>query len=197
MTIYLVRHGQTVWNFEKRMQGQCDSPLTPSGIEQAVRIGRDLRAQLGRDGKPEVTSSPLGRAMQTAELVCRELGIEASHILQDDRLMEANHGDWSGLVKADVKQQYPRELAERRENRWNFRFPGGESYVDLARRAALWYASVRDHEGSLVVVTHEMLSRCIRGHYLGLDSAQTLQLSHPHEAVYVLANGQIELLPHG
>jgi len=190
LIIYLVRHGQTVWNLEKRRQGQLDSPLTETGIEQARAVGRLLRART--EAGVSMVSSPLGRALQTAELVARELGLEHADIRQDPRLMEADHGAWSGLVKQEIKPNYPEQWRQRRADRWNFRFPGGESYADLARRAASWLENLESPEEPLVVVTHEMLSRCLRGHYLGLDAAQTLQLSHPHDHVFIMANGTIE-----
>ena len=190
LIIYLVRHGQTVWNLEKRRQGQLDSPLTEAGVEQARAVGRLLRVRI--ESNASMVSSPLGRALQTAELVACELGLELADIRQDPQLMEADHGAWSGLVKEQIKPNYPEQWRQRHADRWNFRFPGGESYADLALRAASWLESLESSEQPLVVVTHEMLSRCLRGHYLGLDSEQTLQLSHPHDHVFIMANGTIE-----
>lgn len=194
MILYLVRHGQTLWNVEKRMQGQHDSPLTETGIGQAKRVGRLLRAQIVSVENLCVVTSPLGRALQTARLICRELELDEAAIRQDDRLMEADHGDWSGLIKAEVKLQFPRELAQRRENRWDFRFPGGESYADLARRAEAWLDSLVQADVVVLAVTHEMMSRSLRAHYLGLDPEQTLQLAHAHDEVFVLQNGRIDRL---
>ena len=192
MIIYLVRHGQTDWNLEKRRQGQLDSPLTETGIEQARAVGRLLRARIESCADPLLVSSPLGRAMQTAELVARELGLGHGDIRPDAQLMEADHGAWSGLLKEEIKPNYPEQWRQRHQDRWNFRFPGGESYAELALRAAHWLESLETEEENLVVVTHEMFSRCLRGHYLGLDSAQTLQLSHPHDHVFIIADGTIQ-----
>ena len=192
MPIYLIRHGQTVWNADERMQGQLDSPLTTLGINQAQNIGKFLKSQIKDVGSLRVISSPLGRALKTAGIICNELGIDSGTIIQDAILMEANHGIWSGLTKSNVKQKFPKEWSERKNNHWSYRFPEGESYADLSKRAAEWCKKASDFGGTTLAVTHEMMSRSIRGHYLGLDSEGTLQLSHSHSYIYALVKGKVE-----
>lgn len=192
MPIFLIRHGQTVWNVEKRMQGQLNSPLTPDGLAQAKRIGQFLRPYIRRNDKYEIISSPLGRAMHTTEVICTELGYEPSQIIPDNDLKEANHGAWGGLTKLEVEMMFPGQFIERKNNRWTYRFPEGESYADLSNRAAAWFQKNAETEVVKIVVTHEMMSRCIRGCYLELDAMSTLQLSHPHEHIFVLENGKIK-----
>lgn len=73
MQILLVRHGQTLWNVEKRWQGQLDSPLTELGKRQALATGRELRRYLGNVDRVSITTSPLGRAMQTTKIIQAEI----------------------------------------------------------------------------------------------------------------------------
>ncbi|WP_203563851.1 phosphoglycerate mutase family protein [Deefgea sp. CFH1-16] len=88
-TIYLLRHGQTKFNLERRMQGHCDSALTELGVAQARAMGATLRAELGSLDNWQVFASPLGRTMQTAELVCAELGLASRCIQPEPRLIES------------------------------------------------------------------------------------------------------------
>lgn len=190
--IYLVRHGETEWNRAGRLQGQGDSPLTADGIDQATRAGRLLRTLLEGEAPPALASSPLGRARATAEIVCREAGWDASAIRLDARLKEADYGRWEGSTKAEAKARFPAAWRARQLDRWRTRPPGGESYADLARRAAEWWLTRVDAVQPAVVVTHEMTSRVLRGTYLGLDPAGVLELDHPHESIFVLAEGRCE-----
>src|SRR3954468_3280055 len=92
--IVLVRHGETKWNVEQRIQGQGDSPLTETGIEQARLIGR----RLGREHFDRLVSSDLGRAMQTAA----EIGQLTGHAVDaDPRLRERHFGAGEGLGYAE------------------------------------------------------------------------------------------------
>ena len=106
--------------------------------------------------------------------------------------MEASSGRCEGLTKADARQRYPEAWRARQRDRWNTPAPGGECYADLARRAAAWWRAQSSGDSTLIVVTHEMMSRTLRGCYLGLDPAATLALDHPHELVFVLGDGTIE-----
>ena len=103
-TWYLVRHGETEWNVEARMQGRLDSRLTARGREQAVRTGEVL-ARLGVD---HVFASPLGRVRETLALIAPNLPVAAQF---DDRLMEWSAGDWSGRRYADIEREVPEEFA--------------------------------------------------------------------------------------
>lgn len=192
MPIYLIRHGQTVWNVEKRMQGQLDSPLTPEGLSQAKRIGQFLKSMIQNNCVIEIISSPLGRAACTAETICNELEYDLDQITHDNHLKEADHGSWGGLTKLEAEKMFPSQSQERKANHWTYRFPGGESYADLSSRAIAWFQELNETGTIKIVVTHEMMSRCIRGHYLNLDETSTLNLSHKHDHIFVLENGKIE-----
>ena len=174
------------------MQGQLDSPLTPDGRSQAKRIGQFLKIMIQNDCVFEVISSPLGRAMRTAEVICGELEYDLNQINPDSRLKEADHGNWGGLTRLEVEEMFPSQLKERKANHWTYRFPGGESYADLSNRAIAWLQKLSETGTTKIVVTHEMMSRCIRSYYLKLDETSTLNLSHKHDHVFVLDNGEIE-----
>jgi broad specificity phosphatase PhoE len=113
-----VRHGETDWNVEQRFQGHLDIPLNSIGYRQA----RTLRARLAGIRFDAAYSSPLRRALATAEIIADDLPVSV-----DGRLIEIHHGSWQGRTKKDLAGQWPFEW-----ERWNtepqrFTPPGGEA----------------------------------------------------------------------
>src|SRR3712207_2914672 len=103
--IYLVRHGQTTWNIERRFQGQLDVPLSEEGLRQAEAVASWLVRQRVRFGA--VYSSDLLRAKQTAEAIGRRLGLEAEPVRA---LREIHVGDWQGMLSTEIERRYPGDL---------------------------------------------------------------------------------------
>jgi broad specificity phosphatase PhoE len=183
--IWLVRHGETEWNVEGRRQGSLDSPLTPRGIEQAMNAGRLFRTAFGERRDVLLECSPLGRAQRTAEILCRELGWPASSIVTQPLLAELRQGSWEGLTQQEIDARHPSARAARERDKWNYVFPGGESYADVALRARAWLAA-RKPGVETIAVTHEMFSRTLWGAYFDLEPARMLEYSHPHGRVVAL-----------
>ena len=125
---FLARHGQTEWNLRGRRQGQSDSPLTPAGVEQTHHVGEVL-AEHRIDG---VFASPLGRALTTATTCATRLGVP---VVTVPDLAEVDHGAWAGLTDSQLAEAYPQQCHDRNDDKYRFRFPGGESYADADRRA--------------------------------------------------------------
>ena len=96
--IYFVRHGETDWNAEARLQGQRDIPLNPRGRVQAEEAGLRLRRLVGRVEDLDYVASPLGRTRDTMERLRGALGLDPSAYRLDDRLVELTFGDWEGLT---------------------------------------------------------------------------------------------------
>lgn len=99
----LVRHGQSEWNAARRWQGRSDSPLTSLGRRQVDRCVDVLRRHA--DGFGALWSSPLGRTVETAAIVSEAL--ELAPVRLDDRLQEADAGDWTGLHIDEIERRYP------------------------------------------------------------------------------------------
>lgn len=149
-TIYLVRHGQTLWNKEQRFQGQLDVPLSDTGRRQAEA----LAAWLGRRGPFDALyTSDLARAAETAAVIGRQVGLAP---VSDSALREIHCGDWSGLRVADIEQRYPDQLRVWRSTAHQFTLPGGEGVPDVQRRIVPFYAqAVRRHRGeAIILVAH-------------------------------------------
>src|SRR5581483_11649650 len=149
LTLHLVRHGQTVWNVERRIQGQThDVPLTEEGIAQA----RAAAAGLARLGAPLVLTSDLLRALQTAEIIAAATGAK----LRRERAMRERH---MGILQGNTAEDARRHYGERLNDLWSdpdVRFDGGESWRDVYARVAAFFHALRAsppaHE--LVLVTH-------------------------------------------
>jgi probable phosphoglycerate mutase len=178
-TLYLIRHGQTQWNVQRRMQGRLDSPLTEAGIEQAHAHGRLLKEIAG------ITSllvSPSGRTRETAYIINSYL-----HGFVDyaEELLERDMGEWSGMTMDEVSEAFPAAFRARQDDPFHFTPPAGENLADMGERVAMLLDDVlaSDHD-EVALVTHQVMSRVILSRLFGLDVEQTNRLVHPNDVVY-------------
>jgi broad specificity phosphatase PhoE len=190
--LLLVRHGETEWNLQRRYQGRADSPLTERGVEQAHAIGR-LLASLPEIASAGIVASPIGRARSTAGLISEHLPAAASLHL-DDRLCELSLGSWDGLTYREIEMRAPGVFEGEDRHEWYFSSPDGERYDAFAARLAGWLTDWGERN-VLVVVTHGIVTRVLRGLYAGLPRAVALSLPVPQDKVYRLSGGLIEQLP--
>ena len=146
-TILLARHGETDWNREGRFQGHADPPLNATGHAQAAELAAELKdVELAA-----VHSSPLRRALETAQRVAAEHGLEPVAV---DALREVDVGSWQGLTRPEIETRYPEQFA-----RWldyDQGWEDGESYEEMGRRAvAALLELAAAHAGERVLaVTH-------------------------------------------
>ena len=191
--IYLLRHGQTVWNAERRIQGRLDSPLTPLGIAQAKALGLLLARELPKPADFRIVASPQGRAWQTAVIVAGELGLPVSGIAHDERLMEQEGGRWQGRHKAELEAEEPELWQSYHADKWHRQLPGGESYGDVSARIAGWLDEVAESD-RVIAVCHGVVSRVMRGLYGDLPRQVMLDLSERQDQLYRLSGGSVETL---
>jgi probable phosphoglycerate mutase len=145
----LVRHGETAWNAEGRVQGQLDIPLSEIGRRQA----RAVASVLAGEKFAAIYSSDLVRVRQTAQPIADLLKVE---VLLDKNLRERHYGAFQGLTYADAKERMPQDYARFRDKDPEFAFENGESLKDFDRRARQCVKSLADrHPGaSVLVFTH-------------------------------------------
>jgi glucosyl-3-phosphoglycerate phosphatase len=155
MRLLLVRHGETVWNAERRLQGQRDVPLSTLGEHQAV----SLRPVVEEHRPTSAVASPLARAARTLALLGHP---EAS---TDARWMEANLGEWTGRTATELLSM-GEPYADWRAGRYTP--PGGESFESLTDRVVRAADELTRGEGVALVVTHGGPIRAIIRHYIGL-----------------------------
>ena len=167
LLIYLIRHGETQYNRQNRFNGRTDSPLTEIGVSEAHRQGRVLSEVIEAGNALRIVSSPLGRAVHTAEIIRDQMPLTGYEIETDERLTEISFGAWEGLTIDEIKHRFPGEWEKRHQNMWTYVVPGGESYALVDRRARAWLAE-QNGESRLIVVSHGLIGRVLRGAYGGL-----------------------------
>lgn len=169
----LVRHGETAWNAEGRVQGQLDVPLSAVGLAQA----RAVAAALAGESFGAIYASDLARVRQTAEPAAARLGLG---VRLERALRERHYGMFERLTYVEVKERYPAEYARFRDKDLDFDFVSGESLRAFAERALACVAAlVERHAGeSILVFTHggvlEMVYRHATGR--GLSSARDFEI---------------------
>lgn len=189
-TIILVRHGETVWNREGRVQGHGDSPLTPKGAGQARAYGLVLRDMLKDPSEWRVVSSPLGRCVQTAGILAETAGLEFRTLTFDDRLREVHTGEWSGRPKAELAARHAEFGCAEGLGHWVFRCPGGETHAQVAARLGDWLDSLAAGD-KVVAVSHGIAGRILRGLYLKDDPDEAMRGDSPQNALFYMTNGCI------
>ena len=151
LRLLLVRHGESVWNEEERIQGQQDIPLSENGRRQAMALGERLQ----RVKIDACFSSPLKRAMETAELILKASG-NSLPIFTLPELMERNFGDWEGKCVADLKVERADEFARWVAAHYLPAPPRGESVEELLARVKMGLERILAEvsDGTVLVVGH-------------------------------------------
>ncbi len=173
--VLAIRHGETAWNVDGRIQGQLDVPLNDMGHWQVHR----LALAVADEHIAAIYSSDLLRAMETAEAVARGCG---QAIVTDPGLRERGFGEFEGLSYADINQRWP-EMAERwRRRDPNFGAPGGETLNDFfARSVATASRLAAMHPGqTIAIVSHGGVMDCLyrAASRLALDAPRTWLLGN-------------------
>ncbi|MGL6066854.1 MAG: histidine phosphatase family protein [Cetobacterium sp.] len=156
--IYFVRHGETVWNTLKIFQGRSNSPLTSLGIEQAKKLSLHLE----NIEFNKVYSSPLGRAIQTTQLI---LGDRALEILPIDEFQEINMGKVEGIPRSDFEKNFPIEYNNFWHDATNYNPEAyeGESYEEILKRVQKGLNKLisENSDGNILVISHGITLKAI------------------------------------
>ncbi|WP_000162566.1 histidine phosphatase family protein [Vibrio mimicus] len=185
--IYVIRHGETVFNSEQKLQGHCNSPLTNKGKAQALSVGSELKKHLSGHSY-QVYCSSLGRAVQTANIICEAIDYSPLDLLQDDRLKEFSLGDWEQQTIPDLVENNPNLLAQRD---WYLRAPSSESYEAVCNRLLSWLSELPD-EQDIVVVSHGLTGIVLRGLLQNLSYQDVWSQDLPQDAFFIVENGVAE-----
>lgn len=177
--LYLMRHGQTEWNAIGRMQGHLDSPLTDLGIAQA-----QAQSRLIANVQATRFASPLGRALQTAQIVFTGQPFQI-----DDRLAEIDIGEFSGEFADNLRTTHP-ALFQGSVYDWYDNTPGGEGFAALMTRCRSF---LDDLTGPALIVTHGITLRMMRMLAMGWDMPRFEELPQYQGAVQVVRNCRHEI----
>ena len=182
MTRYvLVRHGQTEWNRVERFRGRADVPLNETGMAQARATGE----RVAGEWKPvAVYSSPLSRAVRTAEAIAQHFGLP---VQARPKLADIDYGEWQGLTPDEARVRWPQEVEAWYSAPQDARIPGGETLAALRARAM---AEIRElgrlHEGGTIVLAgHTVINRIILLGVLGLGNDRFWRLRQEPCAINV------------
>jgi len=194
--IYIVRHGQTVWNLAKRKQGRKDSPLTLKGVKQANWIAKLVQQEIKPQDlkKYKIVISPQWRCQQYASLICEMLELDFMNCIIEQDLREHCFGLWEGKTEEEIEIEFPGFLEARykEENYWNYIVPMGESYELLSKRVK---KVLNKYEGQKVIfICHEMVSKVMRGNLLDLKPSEVLPLKHKQNTIYKVNNLKVQTI---
>lgn len=165
--LFIARHGETVFNAAKRLQGDhLHTPLTRAGFAQADGMGAALAEVLGREPAVSLWASDTGRALQTLAIITEHLGLDWHDAVHDPRLVEIGMGCWGGRYYADVVAEVGPVIAA--PEMLLKPAPDGETYPQIADRVIGWLADHAGAPGDKLVIMHGISSRVLRGVLLGL-----------------------------
>ncbi len=164
--IILVRHGETEWNVQEIFRGRADIDLNATGRKQAKLLSQYLN-EMKFD---VVLTSPLERAMRTAQIIAAEH--HGTTVEPEMDLIDIDFGDWQSMSHAEVREKYPEIY-----NRWlnepqKAKMPRGESLADVRKRALkVVKNALAKYEGTVVMVSHRVVTKLIILGLLGLDNS--------------------------
>jgi broad specificity phosphatase PhoE len=192
--LWFIRHGETDFNREGRLQGQQDTPLNAKGREQASAVGRALRKLAGAEmaalnAAGAFVSSPFERTRRTMELALTAMGFEPGTYALDDRLKELTFGAWEGFTWSEIEARDPQGAVARAADKWEFVPPGGESYAGLARRVAPWVEAIA---GDVFVASHGGVARALMYLIAGAAPQTAAEVPIQQGRAILFAGGRFE-----
>lgn len=181
MNIYLLRHGETSWNREQRLQGITDVSLNKVGVQQS----RSLVRWFQKTNIAVVITSPLHRARHTAHILC-EAGQRP--VVIEDRLREIDHGTWTGWRITHIERRFPIEFAMWRFSPDKLRLPAGETLERVYRRSSgvLSKLIATKIAGDVLVVSHGVINALLVCAALGVPLSQIWRFPQGNSRVTVL-----------
>ena len=191
--VYFVRHGQTDWNAENRLQGQADIDLNALGREQANENGRKLAGLIPDPQDFDFVASPMKRTRETMERIRTAMGLEPHAYRTDPRLVEVNFGDWQGFTYAELEASHPGISSKRSLDKWDYRPSGAaaESYQMLLERIQPWFEAL---DRDTLCVTHGGVIRTLFRLVEKVSKEEAASLETPQDRVLRLRDGHLEWL---
>jgi broad specificity phosphatase PhoE len=165
-SIYFIRHGETDWNAEGRLQGQTEQPLNTRGHVQAAKVGKTLASLLKGQFDLPFIASPMLRTRQTMEGLRSAIPLVPADYATDSRLIELTFGSWEGHVWPEIERIDPVGAAARDKDKWHAVPPGGESYAMLTERVRPFVETLQRPS---VIVSHGGVARAFMRILSGTD----------------------------
>ncbi len=185
MKLILARHGETLWNKERRLQGHQDSPLTEDGKKQVAFIAEALK----NEKIDAAFCGDLGRAIDSSKAILQSHNLKA---MQRRELRERSHGIVQGMTQKQADREYPELQEQRKKSKYNFRNPKGESYADSEQRIKPFIEELKQKNANqtVLIVSHGGINRIIIGQLLQLPAEEMMNIDQPHECIYFVENSE-------
>jgi alpha-ribazole phosphatase len=182
--IYLVRHGETIWNSAKRLQGNTDVELSENGVWQAQKLAE----RLSGNKFAAVYASDLKRAAATAGYIAQCHGLP---VILEPSFREMAFGEWEGLDIDAINEKWPGQLRNLFEGANGFKIPGGEEFDSLKRRVSPAFQALAGRHGGpdddVLVVAHGGTIRAIIGDVLNIQSAAVWRFRLDNAGISILS----------
>ena len=193
--LFIARHGETIYNLAGRIQGNhAYTPLTLTGFAQADEMGRALALHLGEEPAVDLIASDTDRALQTLSVISQHIGVDWHQAKPDIRLGEIDMGEWTGTYYRDLDGKLDIDSTELL---FATTAPGGETYPDIAVRLSDWL-SEQKFERDMILISHGMTSRVLRGMLTGLPENKRFQApiaqSLPQGSIVQICDGVEEVI---
>ena len=179
--VYLVRHGQTAWNKEEIFRGRADVPLNEMGLKEA-----ELAAEYFRGKRVDaIYSSHTSRAIQTAEKIALVLGLK---VAPHSGITDMSFGDWEGRPIKEVEKSDPDRFRLWEEEPHLLKVPGGETLDEVRVRAmaALEEVIASHAQGTVILVSHRVITKVLICAILGLDNSHFWQIDQDTTAINLI-----------
>ena len=180
--IYMIRHGETVWNVASKLQGHANVALSDNGRRQAELLGKRLSG-LKFD---QIYASDLARAYETARIIAQYHNNQDIKTLQE--LREISFGRWEGFSINEIQGLYPEEIKQWWKTPLQTRTPGGESLGDLVKRTVTVVKNIVESRsgGNILLVTHGGVIRSVVGTVLGMDLNEHWRLRQDNACLNII-----------
>jgi len=190
--LILVRHGETAWNVEEVFRGRIDVELNETGLKQAELLGK----YLSNTKIEAIYSSPLKRALNTAEAIARHHGLAVETA---PGIIDLDFGEWQGLPNQEVNDKYGELYAAWLNSPEQVTMPGGESLNDVRKRAMAVVDEVAGkHRGTVVLASHRVVNKVLICALLGLDNSHFWNIRQDTCGIttFTYENGRYILVEH-
>ena len=189
ITIYVIRHGETEHNVQRRLTGQQHSNLTPKGLKQARRSGEILARLEPKIARFDFIASPLERTRQTMELVRQGAGLPSHGYRTEEQVKEIDVGTWFGISMEEARRTMPEHVSAYEADPWNYARGGVESFAMVHTRIKGFLETLKRNS---VIVAHFHPLRMFRALALGLTPEETLAWNAPNQGVLRVKAGHAE-----
>ena len=186
--LFLIRHGESEWNRVGRIQGQNNSPLTDLGIGHAKAISSYFSKNFINQ-KMIIYTSPLDRAIHTAEIIAQGINYPKDEIIIEERLNDFNLGEIAGNSWEKVGETLPELARIRLEDPLSFHPRGGESGTEFEARIRSLLNELVDEDSKNLLVSHGIVNKFIRGILKNLSGKEMIALGEAQDIIYRIEEG--------